>query len=166
LLQVLKWKQQQGGTILKQLRLLGASLDWSRGVFLFVFLVGLAWKNSTFMYGILFCFVSTLKFPCNLCSVIFFTGAFFNTCWETIKVDVTVAINTLFVMNSQGLDLLNSANIILLPKKADAMRVTDYRPISLIHSIAKLFSKLLANRLAPLLDSLVSKCFHQENEHS
>ena len=38
------------------------------------------------------------------------------------------------------------------------MRVADFQPISLIHSIAKLFAKLLANRLAPLLDSLVSKC--------
>jgi hypothetical protein len=50
------------------------------------------------------------------------------------------------------------ANIILLPKKLDATRVTDFRPISLIHSAAKLLTKLLANRLAPLLDSLVSKC--------
>jgi hypothetical protein len=87
-----------------------------------------------------------------------FTGAFFKSCWETIKYDIAAAINTLFAMNSQGFDLLNSANIVLLPKRPDAKRVTDYRPISLIHSIAKIFSKLLANRLAPLLDSLVSKC--------
>lgn len=30
--QVLQWKDQHGGTILKQLRTLGASLDWSREV--------------------------------------------------------------------------------------------------------------------------------------
>ena len=36
--------------------------------------------------------------------------------------------------------------------------MSDYRPISLIHSVAKIFSKLLANRLAPHLDGLVSKC--------
>jgi hypothetical protein len=35
--------------------------------------------------------------------------------------------------------------------------VGDYRPISLIHNIAKIFSKLLANRLAPLLNTLISK---------
>jgi hypothetical protein len=87
-----------------------------------------------------------------------FTGAFFKTCWETVKFDIAEAINALFDMNSQGFDLLNSANIVLLPKKPDAKHVTDYRPISLIHSIAKIFSKLLANRLAPLLDSLISKC--------
>ena len=43
-------------------------------------------------------------------------------------------------------------------KKTDATRVTDFRPISLIHSIAKIFSKVLANRLAPRLNSLVSNC--------
>jgi len=32
----------------------------------------------------------------------------------------------------------------------------DFRPISLIHSFAKLVTKLLANRLAPLLPSLIS----------
>lgn len=61
-------------------------------------------------------------------------------------------------MNSQHLNLLNSANIILIPKKTNAIKVSDYRPISLIHSIAKIFSKLLANRLAPFLDDIVSSC--------
>ena len=68
------------------------------------------------------------------------------------------AINSLFTLNAQGFEWLNSACIILLPKKTDATRVTDFRPISLIHSIAKTFSKLLANRLAPRLNSLVSNC--------
>jgi hypothetical protein len=87
-----------------------------------------------------------------------FTGAFFKACWDIIKVDVTAAVNSLYMLNSQGFELLNTANIVLLPKKRDALRITDFRPISLIHSIAKIFAKLLANRLAPLLDSLVSKC--------
>jgi hypothetical protein len=40
------------------------------------------------------------------------------------------------MLNSQGFKLLKSANIILLPKKLDATWVTDFRPISLIHSAA------------------------------
>jgi len=87
-----------------------------------------------------------------------FTGAFFKACWGIIKDDVMSAINSLFTMNAQGFEWLNSACIVLLPKKADVMRVTNFRPISLIHSIAKIFSKLLANRLAPRLNSLVSNC--------
>jgi hypothetical protein len=87
-----------------------------------------------------------------------FTGAFFKACWETISDDVMAAMNSLFSLNAQGFEWLNSACIVLLPKKAEALRVTDFRPISLIHSIAKIFSKLLANRLAPRLNSLVSNC--------
>jgi hypothetical protein len=52
--------------------------------------------------------------------------------------------------------LLNTAYISLLPKKMDVVEVKDLRPTSLIHSFAKLVTKLMANRLAPLLPSLVS----------
>jgi len=49
-----------------------------------------------------------------------FTGAFFKACWEIIKDDVMAAINSLFIMNAQGFEWLNSACIVLLPKKSDA----------------------------------------------
>jgi hypothetical protein len=45
---------------------------------------------------------------------------------------------------------------VLIPKKEDACRVSDYMPINLTHSFAKLVSKLLANRLGPHLDHLIS----------
>jgi len=70
-----------------------------------------------------------------------FTGIFFKECWEIIKDDLTAAFNQLHNLNAQGFDLLNLANIFLLPKKLDAIKVGDYEPISLIHSIAKNFSK-------------------------
>ncbi|XP_073355553.1 uncharacterized protein [Aegilops tauschii subsp. strangulata] len=50
---------------------------------------------------------------------------------------------------------LNEALLILLPR-ADASSLSDYRPISLIHLIAKLFAKVLSLRLAPRLGELVS----------
>lgn len=52
--------------------------------------------------------------------------------------------------------LHNSAYITLLPKSPDALEIKDFRPISLIHSFTKIVSKLLANRLAGKLPSLVS----------
>jgi hypothetical protein len=51
---------------------------------------------------------------------------------------------------------LNSANIALLPKKDGAEDVADYRPISLIHAIAKIIAKMLALRISPLMNNLVS----------
>uniref|UniRef100_J3LTF6 Uncharacterized protein n=1 Tax=Oryza brachyantha TaxID=4533 RepID=J3LTF6_ORYBR len=54
-----------------------------------------------------------------------------------------------------GFDRLNDALIALLPKKDEAVEVGDFRPISLIHSFGKLFSKILASRLSPRLDALV-----------
>ncbi|WVZ91565.1 hypothetical protein U9M48_037717 [Paspalum notatum var. saurae] len=86
-----------------------------------------------------------------------FTGIFFKECWDIIKYDVLEAFHQLHNMNGRDFKFLNSANIVLIPKKPDAMMIGDYRPISLIHSIAKIFSKLLANRLVPFLDSLISK---------
>jgi hypothetical protein len=44
----------------------------------------------------------------------------------------------------------------LLPKKQDASTVQDYRPISLVHCIAKLISKTMSRRLALVLPTLVS----------
>jgi hypothetical protein len=58
--------------------------------------------------------------------------------------------------DASRLYLLNSAYITLLPKKSEAIEVKDFRPISLIHSFAKIVTKILANRLAPKLPDLVS----------
>ena len=57
-----------------------------------------------------------------------------------------------------NLNLVNKANIVLIPKKDGAESITDYRPISLIHAVAKIISKLLALRLAPKMNELISPC--------
>lgn len=51
---------------------------------------------------------------------------------------------------------LNSAYVILLAKKIEALEVKYFRSISMIHSFAKLVTKILANRLAARLPELVS----------
>ena len=52
---------------------------------------------------------------------------------------------------------LNNALVVLLPKKVGASFPIDFRPITMIHSFAKLLSKLLALWLAPRLDHMVAK---------
>uniref|UniRef100_A0A453S8A0 Uncharacterized protein n=2 Tax=Aegilops tauschii subsp. strangulata TaxID=200361 RepID=A0A453S8A0_AEGTS len=64
---------------------------------------------------------------------------------------------------------INRALIVLLPKKDGATAITDFRPISLIHSVAKLISKVLSMRLAKVIHTIISlaqtaflktKCIH------
>jgi len=62
----------------------------------------------------------------------------------------------LYNLNSQGLQPLNCAHIVLIPKIQEPQEVKDYRPISLTHSFAKLFSKLLANRLSSKIADIIS----------
>jgi hypothetical protein len=86
-----------------------------------------------------------------------FTGKFYKTCWQIIKGEIMAAATAVWSRKWVNLDLLNSAYILLLPKKDDACQVKDFRPISLVHSFAKLITKLLANRLASHLDNMVSQ---------
>ena len=86
-----------------------------------------------------------------------FIGVFYKTSWEVIKDDVPTAMNFFYSRHDQHFNLLNTAHIVLLPKKDDARTVGDYRPISLSHSIAKLISKVLAVRLSAELDTMVSR---------
>lgn len=85
-----------------------------------------------------------------------FTGRFYKTCWPIIKSDVMAALAAVQSGNFRNLQLLNTALLTLLPKKEDAVMVKDFRPISLIHSFAKLVTKLIAGRLAGKLSALVA----------
>jgi hypothetical protein len=87
-----------------------------------------------------------------------FTGLFFRVCWQTIRADIVTAVNSVYNLRCHDLNLLNKANIILLPKKEGAESISDFRPISLIHEIAKIIMKILALRLAPLTCHLISNC--------
>jgi hypothetical protein len=49
--------------------------------------------------------------------------------------------------DGRGFACLTQEIITLVPKKMDAAEVGDFRPISLVHSFSKLFSKILANQL-------------------
>lgn len=85
-----------------------------------------------------------------------FTGRFYKSCWNIIIGDLLMALDAIYRGHVFKFRLLNTAFITLLPKKPDAIQIKDFRPISLIHSFAKLVTKVLANRLAPVLSSLIS----------
>ncbi|WVZ54039.1 LOW QUALITY PROTEIN: hypothetical protein U9M48_004907 [Paspalum notatum var. saurae] len=88
-----------------------------------------------------------------------FTGRFYRSCWDIIKKDVLLILSAIHRGHVFKFRLPNSAFITLIPKSAEAASVKDYRPISLVHSFAKLVTKILANRHSPLLPNLI--CINQ-----
>ena len=62
-----------------------------------------------------------------------------------------------FYRHSKFEKSLNAIFIALIPKKNDASNIRDFRPISLVGSLHKILSKVLANRLKQVLDQLISE---------
>jgi hypothetical protein len=52
---------------------------------------------------------------------------------------------------------LKGAFIALIPKKAGAVHIKEYCPISLVGGIYKTISKVLANRLKLVLEKIISR---------
>ena len=52
---------------------------------------------------------------------------------------------------------LNASFLTVIPKKSNAVNILDFRPISLVGSVYKLLSKVLANKLRAVLDNLIFK---------
>jgi hypothetical protein len=52
---------------------------------------------------------------------------------------------------------LNASFIALIPKKVEAMNIKNFRPISLVSTVYKNISKVLANKLKAILEKFISK---------
>jgi hypothetical protein len=86
-----------------------------------------------------------------------FSGMFFKLSWNVIADDMLAALDELHKGRFRTFSKLNGSILTLLPKKENSLDIKEFRPISLIHGFSKIFTKLLASRLAPLLPSLISK---------
>ena len=85
-----------------------------------------------------------------------FTMAFFQKCWRVVEADVMAFLEEVYEY-CKFEKSINATFISLIPKKMNATNIRDFRPISLIGSVYKLLAKVLANRLARVLDGLVSE---------
>jgi hypothetical protein len=85
-----------------------------------------------------------------------FTRVFYRSCWDIVKQDLLAAFQCIYNQTTGPLLKLNGVVLTLLPKKDVSEAPNEFRPISLIHSFAKLVSKVLALRLSPHMDTLVS----------
>ena len=77
---------------------------------------------------------------------------FFHAFWDIVKEDVTRAVQAFFHSGSL-FKPLNHSYIVLIPKKPFPDEVSHFRPISLCNVIYKVISKVMVNRLKPVMDS-------------
>jgi hypothetical protein len=84
-----------------------------------------------------------------------FTMAFFQKCWEILKTDI-IAVLKEFQTSVKFKKSLNATFESLIPKKAGAVNIEDFRLISLIGGMYKIISKVLANKLKSVLGKVVS----------
>jgi Reverse transcriptase (RNA-dependent DNA polymerase) len=83
-----------------------------------------------------------------------FLFQFYQAFWDLVFSDVTALVNA-FYTNQLDVLKINLATTCLLPKKIDASNIKNYRPISLINYSFKIITKLLAARLATIMDYLI-----------
>jgi len=84
------------------------------------------------------------------------TMAFLQANWDIVRGEVSTMFSE-FHLNGKFMASLNATFIRLIPKKADAQNIKDYRPICLIGCIYKLLSKVLARRLRSVIGSFISE---------
>ena len=84
---------------------------------------------------------------------------FYQEYWDIVKLDIYNTIHAFFFFLfffGFLLKSLNHAYITLIPKVAFPKDVSQFRPISLCNVIYKVISKIMVNRLKPLMDSLIT----------
>jgi hypothetical protein len=83
---------------------------------------------------------------------------FYQSFWDVVKTDL---VEMFHAWHGDNLDLyrLNFAMITLIPKENEAKSMKKFRPISLLNCSFKIFTNVLTNILAQIINRLIS--FHQ-----
>jgi len=84
-----------------------------------------------------------------------FSAGFFKHYWPLTKHDFYRCILEFFIQEKM-LKQINQMFIALIPKIDNPSQTHHFRPISLCSTVYKTISKILVNRLCPLLDQLKS----------
>ncbi|GJR48874.1 hypothetical protein Tco_1316977 [Tanacetum coccineum] len=84
-----------------------------------------------------------------------FTFEFFRKYWTVVGPDFCIAVKWFFDHGDFAIGC-NSSFVALIPKVLDPKVVSDYCPISLIGSLYKVVTKILASRLSLVISDLIS----------
>ena len=84
-----------------------------------------------------------------------FPIVFWSFSWEFVKDEVMDFFKE-FYEKKKFVRSLNATFLVLIPKKGNVEDIKDYRPISLLGGLYKIFAKVLANSLRRVIDKVVS----------
>lgn len=84
-----------------------------------------------------------------------FNPAFYQAYWDILGQDLVNLCDN-FIQNGYLPTGINRTQITLIPKKSKPESMGDLRPISLCNVVYKLVAKVVANRMKPLLEEIVS----------
>jgi len=85
-----------------------------------------------------------------------FPALFYQRHWDFFKEEICSAVRG-FLQGDQIPDGLCDTNIVLIPKLSKPEKLVNYRPISLCNVLYKIGSKVLANRLKPIMPIIISQ---------
>lgn len=85
-----------------------------------------------------------------------FSPAFFQHFWELIGPEIFKCCTSWLEELSFPANL-NDTTLVLIPKRDNADKLTDLRPIALCNVLYKILSKVLANRIKEVLPNLISE---------
>ena len=80
---------------------------------------------------------------------------FFQKFWHVVGHNVTAAVLSM-LHSGRYLHKMNYTHIMLIPKKKDPQLITEYCPISLGNVVSRIISKVLKNRVKPILSRVIS----------
>src|SRR6266498_2489017 len=83
-----------------------------------------------------------------------FPAEFYQYFWDVIKPDLLLLFHD-FHCGRLPLHILNFGVVTLLPKKLDAIKIGQYRPICLLNVSFKIFTKVLNNRLLHVAQKII-----------
>jgi hypothetical protein len=87
-----------------------------------------------------------------------FMARLLQWCWDIIRPEIMRPFDALWWLDTRDLHSVNEPLMVLLPKALEAKAIKDYRPISLIHVMGKLVTKVLASRLSSRMGELIRPC--------
>ncbi|XP_019181390.1 PREDICTED: uncharacterized protein LOC109176414 [Ipomoea nil] len=81
-------------------------------------------------------------------------AAFYQDFWDIVSNPITDLVNQALTTGRVPVGILESF-VTLIPKKDNTESAADFRPITLLNVVFKIITKVVVNRLRPLMDKLV-----------